>query len=732
MKVRQSNIKPQGSPLEFSGRKVFSAIDSEKKDFLSGEADAGLSNFLHYQKFPGFKWPAWITESSKSTGGHFRPVTVPFLINNHLREWQVFSNYFSSDSIYVNSCGMISGPGDAPWSVEFYLMNRGELVYLNQNPATVKGDIEPASGIINYILNTDVFEFNESVAGSRSSIDEAVIDLSCLIRKSGGDAVLFIVIRPYNNTRIGDVSSISLEAADLLVRINDKNHLALSKKPDILYTGNGKEGDINFSGEESGNGVYCNEGMATMALGYKINAGKLNLNFRIALDPSGHLASGKIDYNAAAQEFRKFAELRLSNGTLLKAPDSEVNRLFSLSGLSLFRNCENINFSSVNAYRNYFFHIAALNMAGFDSDADKILKEMSSSLKLNRKKPEFDSAVKGAYFLKAYTGYYLHKRDMDFLQRNFNLLRETGEYIYKYCTGVHSINEAGKTTLPGIFINRSCSHDFIILASAMIDMSYLSRCMGIFGDETKFKNESDRLQAVLRDKYRSITEQDSIEGDEFYGLLALPDRSLTGLKDDEYASMLSHIYDKSNFPVFNRIMGVDNNATSILLNQLLLLNNPLFTRFRKMFFSLTSGLFLTPEFIDPFTGFGCNGDGRSSIVASLYYIIIRNMFFIDREDRLELFPVPEEKWFIYGEKITVDAAPSRFGLISFSVESGEKDVRIVFNDPPKYLPPDIMINLPFDASIIEGEDFIVKKFTSTSFVINGWPSVVRFKRLNRS
>jgi len=93
-----------------------------------------------------------------------------------------------------------------------------------------------------------------------------------------------------------------------------------------------------------------------------------------------------------------------------------------------------------------------------------------------------------------------------------------------------------------------------------------------------------------------------------------------------------------------------------------------------------------------------------------------------------LFPVPESGWFKPGSRIQVDQSPSRFGAISFTVDAGEKDLKITFNDPPKYLPPDIMINLPFNASILEGEDFIVKRKTAGSFLINGWPSIVRFIR----
>ncbi len=690
------------------------------------EAERGVSNFLHYQKFPDFKYPLWVSDSSGSFSKNFRAASVPFLLNNSFRQWLDFTNYFSNDSIYVNSCGMISGPGEAPWSVEFYILNKDKVFYINQNRSRIKGEAEALSGVPVFTGNFGDFSFEEMITGSRSNIDESIVKVSVDFKNPPLDSVFFIVIRPYNNTEIGSLFSLCFEAADLLVKINDKKHLALAKTPDLFFTGNAADGDINFANPTKG-AVYCNEGMATLAMGYNISSAKFSTSMKISLDKDGNLAPGKFNFESALEEFKKFASMRLKNGAVLTSPNQEINRLFSLSGLSLLKGTSDFNFSTVESYREIFFNIYALNMAGFDNESARKLNSMASHFKFNKKKVEFETAVKGAYLLKSYTNYYLYKRDMEFLQKNFPVLKEIGHYVYSFCTGIHSVSSIGKTTLPYIFVKKPCSHDLIIMASAMVDMSYLSRCMGIFGDEIKFKNEAERLNAVLRDDFKNKTDNAQACEQDYYGLLALPEKTLTAIKNDEYDSILSSVYNNANFPIFNSIMGIDNNASAMLLCQLLVLNNSSFSEFSKLFFSLMSSLFLTPEFIDPVTGFGCNGKGESVIASSLYYVIIRNMFFLDREERLEIFPVPDISWFVLGKKILVDASPSRFGIISFSVETGENDLKLNFNDPPKYLPPDIMINLPFNASIIEGDDFIVKKYTSSSFLINGWPSLVRFK-----
>lgn len=730
MKSRNSQISGFEN-LNSSGNNIFSSIDSEKKSLIFDEMETGLSNFLHYQKFPGFKWPAWIDDAGNDSSANYRGAAIPLLLNNSLRQWQSFTNFFSGNQVFVNSTGMISGPGGGAWSVEFWVLHKGKVYNLNDNPLKIRGAVDSRSGILHFAGDFGDFSFKETLFGARSNIDESIVKLSLDFKKSVSDSFFFAVIRPYNNTVLGNLKSIRFDPADLAVSINDRKHLSMSQKPDLLFSGSGKDGDINVSGQEGAGSVVCSDGMATLALGFRIEGGCFNTWIRFSLDSVGDLLPAKINYDSALEDFRKFAGIRLNNGASLVSPDNKVNIFSRLSRLSLLKGLNSDNdLFTVEYYRKAFFYISALNRAGYEDESGSSLEKLFVNLKFNKKRVEFASVVKGAYLLNSYTDYYLHKRDMEFLQKNFQSIKSIGDYIYSYSSEIHSISQMKTTTLPHVFINRPCGHDLIVIAASMSHMSYLSRCMGIFGDESRFKNEAERLQAILRDDYNNRMDNALPGESDYLGLLALPEKALTGVSSEDYNRFLSFIYNNSNFPVFNRLFGVDNNASAILLNQLLFQNSPLFSDFKEKFFSLTSELFLTPEFINPLTGNGCNGSGRSEMVSFLYFIIIRNMFFIDREDRLELFPVPERSWFKPGAVIQVDQSPSRFGLISFSVETGEKDIKITFNDPPKYLPPDIMINLPFKASIIDGDDFIVKKQTSSSFLINGWPSVVRFNYSN--
>ncbi len=123
----------------------------------------------------------------------------------------------------------------------------------------------------------------------------------------------------------------------------------------------------------------------------------------------------------------------------------------------------------------------------------------------------------------------------------------------------------------------------------------------------------------------------------------------------------------------------------------------------------------------------CNfGSGDSSVANALMFLVLRNLIFVDSADRLTLFPVPDASWFNTGKEFQIENAPTRFGSLSMQVISTTSEVQIHFNEIPKYIPPDILINFPFKTKVVANDDFIVKKQYGNSIVINGWPEQIRF------
>jgi hypothetical protein len=134
------------------------------------------------------------------------------------------------------------------------------------------------------------------------------------------------------------------------------------------------------------------------------------------------------------------------------------------------------------------------------------------------------------------------------------------------------------------------------------------------------------------------------------------------------------------------------------------------------------------EIINHENSHGISEEGDSIAVSSQIFSFIRSSLFVDYPQRLELFPVPRREWFNPGQEIEIKDAPSRFGLLSIKIIMTQNEVHFHFNEMPQFIPPDIMINLPFKAMINEEDDFVIKKSIGNSFVINGWPSIIRFTR----
>ena len=138
--------------------------------------------------------------------------------------------------------------------------------------------------------------------------------------------------------------------------------------------------------------------------------------------------------------------------------------------------------------------------------------------------------------------------------------------------------------------------------------------------------------------------------------------------------------------------------------------------------------YVFPEYMNPSTGRANWGTGASKVSSSLAFSAIRNLFFVDYPERLDLLPVPPPEWFKPGTEIHLEDLPSRFGLLSIRIVSTSNEVQFHFEKLPKFVPPDIMINLPFKTKIRQEDDFIVKKEEEMSYVINGWPSLVKCSR----
>ena len=278
------------------------------------------------------------------------------------------------------------------------------------------------------------------------------------------------------------------------------------------------------------------------------------------------------------------------------------------------------------------------------------------------------------------------------------------------------------------YYNMPQVYDTALFSYGLSNLAYIARCLGIFGDEKRYQDEADRLSSLVFN--RLGTDQSHESKDLFiHDVHAGVHFRVTSMTPEVQAGLMDNISRRYGpLPFYDPSAGIDTASTLAgILNLVHLKNADMYSALDKIMhqFGKTCAL---PEYYNPVTGHGCNGEGDSRVCASLLCTVLKNLLFIDRTERLELFPVPREKWFRPGDSFVIRDAPSRFGLLSYRVVSGPSDVRIMFDALPRFIPPDIMINLPFRTTLRNGDDFIIKKSEGTSHVINGWPVSLCFIR----
>ncbi len=733
-KFREGKNRESDSLVNISDLRL-AGLDRDKVKYSGKDLIYGIENYIRFQKFSSFRWPVWVQNQNidNRSFNHLNLITPLYLCNNRVRQWTAFTTFISDEELCIDPSGAISISYDN-WSLEFWILKGGQLYRAQENidDVSVRSDLSTSNIEVN--LENKLFNLKQKIYGAKSTVDEAVVEVLLSLKGQAKDAYLILAVRPYNQLVIGSIGSIDYSKSGKLVSINGRRSLALSGDPVFVLTGNGESGDVDLKSiEKNSYNVRCSQYMSTMLFGYNITKGKNIFHFRVMLSGKGNLSSLKMNFKELEKEYHEYSKIRINSGMNIKIPDDKLISWFycsKLSTLNYIKKELSLNTAYIAKWREISYIIAGYNRMGYFNESKGLIADLIGKYTVKEQEADFNFAIVYCYFIVSFADYFLHTRDLDYLQLNYNSLFKTiAEKILKYSEKIKNINSLKENSLDFFYQDRAHFHDIILLSFALDQCSYMARCLGIFGDEAAFAGESERLQNMYA-AYLSGYEKKSITDDFFYMdmVSGFPYR-LNISKSDRLKIVIDKIIDYFNgTELFNRSLGID------IISNLILANNLLALKDRRALgviddLSKFGGESCTlPEFVNPSTGYGCWGEGCSKSASALFFIFIRNMLFIDTKDRLDIFPIPVEDWFKSGREIIVKDAPSRFGKINFKMKATTNEIQFHFDELPKYIPPDIMITLPFKAQLLEGEDFILKKSVNNSHVINGWPSLVRFIR----
>jgi hypothetical protein len=704
-------------------------IDYDKYNINRYEYLTGLNNYTLFQKFSSFRWPAWINAITDPSRGSVN--LAPFmLVNSIMRDSLYFTNFLSDNGLHIDPAGMMS-PTYGHWSIETWIVSGNDLFRPADDWARIRQERDTKNSLIYSTWENALCKLRHTLYGARSAVDEVVVETECLLKERKNSSIMFVV-RPYDLQQLGGCDSIEYQKEGAALVINGGKSVCFSARPDYVSPGGG-DGcrDIDLSGGDRGIRSNSPFGMATLGIGYALKKGENRFTFRIAIEKRGNLATGKYNYAGVKEDYTAFSGMRIKTGANFTAPDKQLQNWFYGSKISL------LNFSlgqirrdnGTMDCRKAFYIIFGCNRMGYFAESARYLEHLIKNAPSDEKKPAFDAVIDTCALIVSIADYFIHVRDTAFIQDRFEFIKKKALEIYGFSRRLKKPGALSRNSLAHYSIAEEHPFDYILIAHSLGHYSYLARCLGIFGEELKFKKESDRIAGIMLKS--AFDEDPGRPENEFimYNLFAGFPFRIDAVSD----SMLNALFKRmgsyfTGMPLFVKSLGYDIMSTLVAANNMIQMKDPKVYDGIMDLLKMRGRTYVLPEFMNPTTGRSNWGDGVSMAASAMVFATIRNLLFIDRPERLDLFPLPRAEWFEPGNEMKIEDVPSRFGLISLRTVSTVNEVQIHFEKLPKFVPPDILINMPYKTKIKLEDDFVLKRENETSFIINGWPSIVRLIR----
>jgi hypothetical protein len=360
---------------------------------------------------------------------------------------------------------------------------------------------------------------------------------------------------------------------------------------------------------------------------------------------------------------------------------------------------------------------------GYFTEAAKYIERMRSNLSYNAKKPVFDEVINCCYFIAAVVDSFVHTRDMDYLNKEFQTVRDIGTVILKYSSRLKNFSDVSTNSQAHFWLENPLCCDLALIAAVFLNAAYFARCKGIFGEEKKFNEESARIQKI-------IAADESYLNNELFFLMLFTKYpfNLPGCLD-AWTNVLKHVKDYFHERLIkNKSIGFDIFSSLVAANNMLFGDTQDSADIYSEIDKIGGKRYCLPEFVDTQNRRGVWGSGSSKICSAEMFSLLRNMIFIDSPERLTIFPKPKKEWFAPGKDFLLENAPSRFGPINFRYSASENDVTFHFDVLPKFIPPEVVITMPSPMKIQKNDDFLLKKSSDGVYIISGWPSFIRFTR----
>jgi hypothetical protein len=693
----------------------------------------GLFNQIVFASHSVWVWPYWVVQQYNSRGEGFIPrgFQLPAM-NVANRNWTAIGKLGNIKEAIVDVRGLVT-PRIYSWSVDVWAYHKGKL-YAPSRMKVVKQRVISSIPMIETRFNADDFLITTTVFVQTIQGRDTIFHSSKITNfgDNGDDISLIVSVRPYNPEGISLISKCSYK--NNMFFVNGHLGLILKDAPSRVLLSNFDRGDINELLADktivTPTDIKCDAGLVTAGAEYDLflnpDEEKI-IECRITMDKNNViLKEAYLEGDAENYKQQTLIEwgTKVAEGIEISIPDKRLEKAFktNVSFLLLFHDGKSITPGPFN-YHNFWFRDAsyllqALFKCGFFDEAKEVLSTYPSRQRLSgfffSQMTEWDSNGEAIWVIAEY---YRVTNDLILLRKLIPSVYNGAKWIVRKLRESYKEKAPYKGLMP---LGLSAEHfgangvyywDDYWSLKGLMDAKFLIEQVPEEKLDTLFIEKA--IENLKKDIDASLVIAAQKEGKPC--LPIGPDRYI----DSGAIGSLAVLYPLYLFDPFDeRLVN-----TVEMLTERCFTNGAFFhdinhsghgtylnAHIAQYYISqrdqraldLTYWLldkatntFTWPESIHPFTFGGVVGDGHHGWAAADFLMVVRNMLFLEENDKLILTPVIPKDWLHLFEEIKVKKAPTHFGKIAFKYivsKEGELDITLDcdFNTPPRA----IEINLP--------------------------------------
>lgn len=677
----------------------------------------GLVNTRAIQHNLDWVWPFWVEKQFDPKDPSFIPRAFSFShVNLTHRNWTAVGCPGSASYPIVDPRGLLTPMFDG-WSLDAWLIAEdGRTLFPSRlKEVDQKWLLEDHLTVATRCRREDLEIYGEV----RQECREGQLELFWQLRGQGPPGSLLVVgLRPYNPEGVQFVETLSFDAEQAGLLVDDQTRIHFSLHPERVLFANYEQGDVSQRlGEQARESdITCEVGMATAALGFPIgDTGSLDLEVRMGLAEAPVEGREKKSTRPMTTSWSQ----ALAETATLEVPDERIQFLYDAAVRSLILLSADDVVPGPYTYKRFWFRDACLMLhallcAGLEERAFRCLDHFPGRQKRSgyfmSQEGEWDSNGQVLWVIERFlqlTGRDLPEswkkavwKGADWIQRK-RLPGDSGEphagllppgfsaehfgpndyYFWDDFWGVAGMQAAARLAQRADRQDLSeryhdAAEEFSTTIWQCIEKIPDSRSRGAIPASPYRRLDAGAIGCLVAD----------------YPLQLVPEQDERIAKTAAFMQENCFL-DGAFFQ--DMIHSGINPYLTLAVGQTLLRNgDPDFAAIVKRVAELASPTGQWPEAVHPFSGGGCMGDGQHGWAAAEWVMMLRNMFVREEENMLILGSGVFPEWLESRDTLRFGPTPTPWGPVTLRLVKSGGDLLVELDADWRAAAPDLEARLP--------------------------------------